>query len=242
MQSSIRPHDRFALRIDRIGREGAPVVQIDNFVHNADELVADACAQAPFHPVGSFYPGLRSAVPMPYPLAVYQFLKGVIADIFGLPGLDVVDSRCNFCLITKRAAEVGVRQRIPHCDSPDLNVIVVLHYLFDRPFGGTSFYRHRRTGFEMVTAERKPTYETSLADELRQGEPDHYIAGDSPHFERIAAYEPAYNRALIYRSASLHTADVGADFTYDADPRRGRLTANCSFLFGPQAVISLARR
>jgi hypothetical protein len=242
MQTSIRPHDRFQLRVDRIGREGAPVVLIDNFIQNVDELVADAVAQAPFHPVGSFYPGLRTAVPMPYPLAVYQLLRGIIPEIFGLQGLDVVDSRCNFCLITKPAAEVGVRQRIPHCDAPELSVIVVLHYLFEQPFGGTSFYRHRQTGFEMVTADRKPHYEHILADQLKRHAPTDYIEGDSPLYECIAAYPAAYNRALIYRSASLHTANVGADFSYSADPARGRLTANSSLLYGQQPSLSLVRR
>ena len=238
MQSSIRPHDRFALHIERMGREGAPLVVIDNFIQNVDELAADA-VEAGFHPVGSYYPGLRTPVPMPYPLAAYQFTKNVIADVFGLAGKDVIDSRCNFCLITKRADEVGVRQRIPHCDSPDTNVIVVLHYLFKEAYGGTSFYRHRQTGFEMVTADRKEAYEAMLAKELAAGEPQHYIEGDSTLYERIACVPAAYNRAVIYRSASLHTADVGADFSYDPSPKTGRLTANSSFLFGYQAVIAL---
>jgi len=240
MQSSIRPHDRFALNIRRIGNEEAPLVVIDNFIQNPEELAADA-ADADFHPVGSYYPGLRTSVPMPYPLAVYQFTRHVIADVFGLAGKDVIDSRCNFCLITKRADEVGVRQRIPHCDSPDTNVIVVLHYLFHAPFGGTSFYRHRQTGFEMVTAERKDAYEACLAEELAASELKDYIEGDSPLYERIAAVPAAYNRAVIYRSASLHTADVGAGFTYDPSPKTGRLTANSSFLFGYQAVVALRK-
>ena len=239
MRNVLRPHDRFQLRIDRLGQDRAPVVMIDNFIQNAEELVEDAVQQGRFRPVGSFYPGLRAPVPMPYPLAVYQLLRGVITEIFDLAERDVIDSRCNFCLITKRAAEVGVRQRIPHCDSPDLNVIVVLHYLFAQPFGGTSFYRHRRTGFELVTSDRKPSYESHLAEELAAAPPQDYIDGDSPSFERLQAYPAQYNRALIYRSASLHTADVGADFSYDANPQSGRLTANSSFLFGHQAVVAL---
>jgi hypothetical protein len=242
MQTTIRPHEHFHLSVERLGREGAPVVVIDNFIANAAELVDDAVKQAPFHPVGSFYPGLRSPVPMPYPLAVYQLLRLVIGDVFALGGQDVVDSRCNFCLVTKPAAEVEVRQRIPHCDSPDLNVIVVLHYLFDNPYGGTSFYRHRQTGFEMVTAERKPAYEQKVAEELSRHQPQDYINGDTDFYERLASFPARFNRALIYRSASLHSADLGGALSYGDHPAQGRLTANMSFLFGPQAVISLRRR
>lgn len=238
MQSSIRPHDQFRLQISPIGIEAAPIAIIDNFIHNVEELVADA-AQARFQPVGSFYPGLRCAVPMPYPLAVYQFLRGIIGEIFGLGGLDVIDSRCNFCLITQKPQEVGLRQLIPHCDSPDPNVIVVLHYLFQGGFGGTSFYRHRRTGFEMVTASRKSAYEACLKEELATNPPRDYIEDDSPLYQRIAQVPAQFNRAVIYRSASLHMAHIGADFPYHPDPARGRLTANSSFLFGHQAEIRL---
>ena len=42
MRNVLRPHDRFQLRIDRLGQDRAPVVMIDNFIQNAEELVEDA--------------------------------------------------------------------------------------------------------------------------------------------------------------------------------------------------------
>jgi hypothetical protein len=50
-------------------------------------------------------------------------------------------------------------------------------------------------------------------------------------FERIASYEAVFNRALIYRSACLHSGDVVSGAPIVADPRNGRLTANSIFLF-----------
>jgi len=36
--------------------------------------------------------------------------------------------------------------------------LACVHYLFKQNHGGTAFYRHRRTGFEVVTQERKAEY------------------------------------------------------------------------------------
>jgi hypothetical protein len=36
---------------------------------------------------------------------------------------------------------------------------------------------------------------------------------------------------LIYRSISLHSANIAQDFAFDNDPRRGRLTANTFFFY-----------
>jgi len=240
MLNSIRPHQHIEVRIDHIGFDRSPVVVVDHILQHPEELAADAAAQ-PFAPTGRWYPGLRSPVPLPYPLALLQMLREVIDQAFGLEGQAVLDSRCNYCLITRRAHEVAVRQRIPHCDTSDTSVIAVLHYLFRGDYGGTSFYRHRQTGFEMVTPERQPLYEQKLGEELAQGEPQDYLEGDSSLFQRIADCPAAYNRALIYRSASLHKADIGPDFSFSSDPRLGRLTANSSFLFGDPAALAIRR-
>ena len=61
--------------------------------------------------------------------------------------------------------------------------------------------------------------------------PVEYINGDTPEFERIACFEAAPNRVLVYRSVSLHSADIPSDFGFDASPRTGRLTANTFFFF-----------
>lgn len=241
MKTSIRPHDQFRLKIDRIGHLASPVVVIDNFIQNAEELRQETIAEAQFRPVAPPYPGLRAPVPLPYPLSLYQLLRGVIGDVFGLAGKEAVDSQCTFALVTRRAAEMPVRQRVPHSDSVHPDVIVVLHYLFHGAFGGTSFYRHRKSGIEVVSAENKPAYEKLLAEELDRQPPKEYIDGDTDLFERIACYPALFNRALIYRSANLHNADIGENFTYDPSPDSGRLTVNTSLLFGQQAVISLRR-
>jgi len=50
------------------------------------------------------------------------------------------------------------------------------------------------------------------------GEPQGYICGDSPMFERIADYEPVFNRMLVYRSRNLHAASLQPGFAGSGDP------------------------
>ena len=59
--------------------------------------------------------------------------------------------------------------------------------------------------------------------------PAQYVNGDTPLFERSARYEAAFDRAIVYPGASLHSGDIPPGFVPDADPRTGRLTVN-SFL------------
>ena len=56
-----------------------------------------------------------------------------------------------------------------------------------------------------------------------------YIAGDTPVFERIALHQGRFNRAILYRSNTLHCAHLPDTLSFDPDPETGRLTVN-SFL------------
>jgi hypothetical protein len=85
-----------------------------------------------------------------------------------------------------------------------------------------------------VDAERFPAFQAALsAGVAANGLPEPaYIAGDTPLYEQIASYAAKPNRALIYRSHSLHCAAIPAGTELPADPVRGRLSIN-SFLFDP---------
>jgi hypothetical protein len=233
----IRPflHKDFRMRVDHIGTQQAPVIVIDNFLLDAEQIVEHAATSAHFDPAAALYPGVHAVVPSPYPMFVHFFTRTVIPEVFGLGDRDVVDCRCTFSMVTTRPGQVGVRQLIPHTDFLDPNHIVVLHYLFAGPHGGTAFYRHRATGYEGAGVEERDRYEAMLKGELAAHPPRDFIHGSTPIFEQIASYEPAFNRAIIYRSTSLHAASIAPGFTYDPDPRKGRLTANTMFYYADQA-------
>ncbi len=215
--------------VERIGAEGEPVVVIDNFSPCPEQLVEDAAALT-FSTRGQYYPGVRAPVTPRYFEGLAAILAPVARDVFGYRNrLEV--SGALYSLAATSPGELALPQRIPHFDGVAEGMIAIIHYLTPDAMGGTSFYRHRSTGFETVNAARHRAYLDALqADFAAHGEPaPGYIAGDTPVFERIATFEPAWNRALIYRSSLLHCAAIAEDTPLSTDPAKGRLTV-ASFL------------
>jgi hypothetical protein len=117
-------------------------------------------------------------------------------------------------------------QRIPHFDSVDKNGLATVHYLFKSDLGGTSFYRHRKTGFEFIDENRTFDYYSSLESE-NDGENmpgSGYIDGDTALFERIAEQKGVFNRLIVYRRNSLHSGSISKNFILDPNPLSGRLS------------------
>jgi Family of unknown function (DUF6445) len=216
--------------IERVGREGTPVVVIDDFVPRPKLLENDA-AMLGFAPMGVHYPGVRAVVP---PVLVRRFvepLTPLIAQVFGVRDYAVVDAL--YSLVTTPPEALAPIQRLPHFDGVEPERLALLHFLGGALGSGTAFYRHRATGFETVTAARLPDYERELECEVTaSGIPQAaYIDGDSDLFEQIALFEARYNRAILYPSNALHCARIPEDQTFSADPAIGRLTVN-TFLMG----------
>ncbi len=226
-------HGRFRSHVVRIGKEGAPVLVIDDFLGNPQLLIDHAASQASFVPGDAAYPGLRAAIPEIYSFALRTFLGELICKPFDLGDSAVVGGACGYALVTTPPGRLQLVQRMPHFDSTNPRQIAILHYLCPAEHGGTSFYRHRRTGYEMINRQRIAGYTASVKEELRmQGPPPaRYIDGDDSMFERTAEFEAAFNRVLVYRSVNLHSAAIRPDFRFDADPRSGRLTVNTLFVY-----------
>jgi hypothetical protein len=227
-------HPGCASALMRVGHEGAPVIVIDNFLKHPDAVVEYAARCSTFEGVSdTYYPGVRALLPAIYCFAVRAFLGELVADTFDLRRSAIIGELGHLSLVTTRPADLSVLQRMPHIDSPSPKQIAVLHYLCESVKCGTSFYRHRRSGFESIDLSRAQTYRRAIAEDLnRHGAPPaRYLCGDDAMFDRIGGFEAAFNRVLIYRSNCLHSADISADFHFDADPRTGRLTANTFFYY-----------
>lgn len=220
-----------SVRIERIGREAQPVVVIDDFVADPDQLRAAAEALQ-YQVLGRHYPGLRAEVTASDVAAYLAPVQPLIADTFGFRGGAAVVS-AGYSIVTTPPVELTPIQRLPHFDGFEPERVALLHYLNGAEQGGTAFYRHRSTGYETITADRHATYDAALhRDVARHGLPDAaYISGDTPIYEQIARFEARPNRALIYRGNLLHCADLPADLDFTPDPRRARLTVN-TFLIG----------
>jgi len=234
LSGQLRLHERCLSTCERVGAERLPVIIVDNFLSNPEVLVEYAAQYCAFEGVSdTFYPGTRAPIPPIYSFALRAFLGEAIGAAFGLAGSRVTGELSHFSLVTTAPENLNVLQRMPHFDSPNPKQLAVLHYLCGPEHGGTSFYRHRRTGFEFVDASRSGVYADAVKVDLAAlgSPPPQYICGDDAMYERIASFDAAFNRVLIYRSIDLHSADIRPGFPFIADPRSGRLTANTFFYY-----------
>jgi hypothetical protein len=216
-----------------IGAERAPLLVIDQFVQNAEDLVQAAVAQK-YAPPTRYFPGIRAAAPAAYQQLLIARMKNMLADVFGLPPATPRLAMCHYSIVTTPADQLGVVQRIPHIDSLARNGLATIHYLFKKNLGGTAFYRHRKTGFETIDESRSAAYFQSLnAENDGPNMPGPgYINGDTALFEQIAKQEGLFNRMLVYRRNSLHSGCIAPDFVPDPNPLTGRLSIN-SFIDWP---------
>jgi hypothetical protein len=212
-------------RVDYVGNERAPVIVIEDAWPSAHALVDLAAQRRDYDARSLYYPGVRSAAPPEYAKAIVANLTDLIRSTFALSDeLIITDS--TFSLLVTPPEKLVPFQRVPHFDSVDQNRIALLHYLCD--LGGTSFYRHRSTGLEIITAGIQEQYIRTVNAEVKAKgmPPAQYVDGDTELFERIAKYDAAFNRALVYRGSMLHSVNVSPGFVPDANPRTGRLTLN----------------
>ena len=226
------PDQRMRSTSGTIGAEQEPILLVDNMLSNPEALLrsADDATFAPaFTPAGG-YPGLRAAVPRAYTDAMIRTLMGPIQETFGLGPVQASKVECTFSIVTLPPDRLAPPQRAPHVDSTDRHQFAILHYLSKPDFGGTAFYRHRATGFETITSDRKDRF---LAARAEEGWAPGYVADGEPWFEQTVEVDAAFNRVIIYRSNILHSGRILLPDRLSPDPRLGRLTANIFVTFSP---------
>lgn len=224
---NIKSHPDIRLQKLVIGREQAPLVVIDNLLANPDELV-DIAATKPFGNVDTYYPGVRSKVPLTYQRFIIETFRDVFSGYFGLSEVGLRFTACHFSMVTLPPEKLVYLQRIPHIDSMSSDELAFIHYLFKSDQGGTAFYRHRATGYEYVDLARKTEYWRVVEAEMAGANPadSAYINGDTPLYEQVGTQEGVFNRMLVYRRNSLHSASLARSFVPDPNPRTGRLSIN----------------
>lgn len=223
----LRLHPQLRIQKLTIGNERAPLIVIDDFIAEPEKLIRRA-ASRPFTPQGAYYPGIRAEAPLGYQLLFERDLRSMLFEYFELEGRAFKFTMCHYSLVTMSPDKLSFLQRIPHIDSVNRNGLASVHYLFRGNQGGTGFYRHRKTGFEYVDESRRDVYFKTLEEENKgpHAPAAGYIDGDTPLFERIGEQEGVFNRILIYRRNSLHSASLGKAFVPDPNPLTGRLSIN----------------
>jgi hypothetical protein len=222
-----------------LGREGEPLLLIDNLLADAEALV-DQAARKHYGDVVTYYPGVRAKAPLLFQHFILDKFRGLIGEFFGLQPASLRFTDCHFSIVTTPPDKLAYLQRIPHSDSALRTELAMVHYLFKRDLGGTAFYRHRKTGFEYIDLHRRATY-LEIIEQEKNG-PDSpasgYINGSTALYEQISAQDGVFNRLLMYRRPSLHSGSIAPDFLPEPDPRKGRLSIN-GFLTGNAAIPGL---
>lgn len=212
------------ITIRRVGYEKQPVAVIEGF-HPDPAALRRLARDVAFGPGANHYPGVRADLSPDYFTEIAPALNASLSKAFGHVGeTQLIDA--SYSIVTTPPNCLTVPQRLPHMDAVDLRRIALVHYLSPEDRNGTAFFRHRSTGFETVDQARSPIYLGQLNAELRHGGvPDpSYVAGSTRLFEQIDRIEARYNRALVYRSALLHSGAIAPDAALSADPACGRLT------------------
>jgi hypothetical protein len=213
------------VRIDHVGSLHAPVIVVEDVWPDPQALLDEAARRTDYTPRSLYYPGVRSNAAPEYARSIVASLKDVITSTFQLTD-ELVITDSTFSITATPADKLVPFQRVPHFDSVDQNRIALLHYLCDQ--GGTSFYRHRSSGVEIVTADVQEEYISRVNAEVKEHgmPPAQYVEGTTSLFERTAKYDAVFNRALIYRGSMLHSVNVPPGFVPDLNPRTARLTLN----------------
>lgn len=211
--------------IKYVGHSGEPVVIIDDFHPDLDALRA-AAVNAPFARHAEFYPGVQAPADPVHLQSVAHCLTEAFQEIFSVQrGVSLV--QCSYSLVTTKDRELSPIQRLPHVDTLDPGRFALLHYLAGVEQGGTAFYRHRATELSVLSERNYDTYKKALEDE---GLPKAgYMRGSDDRFEMIAHVEAKPNRAILYRSALLHSGLIPKDAALSSKPALGRLTLNSFF-------------
>jgi Family of unknown function (DUF6445) len=212
-----------------VGKEQEPIVIVDDLLLQPEAVIHYAETGCGFKKeTKDFYPGIRKPLAPAYAENVYRHLMHSFWTVFSSNvevNIKLLSSVLS--LTTTQPRELRPIQSVPHFDSFITNNIAGVHYLCGDKFGGTSFYRHRTTGFESMNAQRIHEYAKILKAEVMQTSTNtfDYINGDTLLFERTTKIDAKFNRAIFYRGNIFHSANVNPEYLNE-NPRKGRLTAN----------------
>jgi hypothetical protein len=220
-------NDNAQIRLSHIGRRQIAVGMIDDVLCDPEGVAAAGFAATYAQDRSNLYPGIRAPMPESFSMGLRAWLTPILRRNGMLESDRVIQRDTSFfSVVTTASKDLLPIQCIPHYDSADPNLLAVVLYLCDAGHSGTSFYRHRRTGYEEITAENQKNYHIALDHDLRSfGAPRReYANGDSLLFEVIYANELRFNSAMVYPGRVLHAASIAGQFVPPQDQSEWRLT------------------
>ncbi|MFL6604921.1 MAG: DUF6445 family protein [Steroidobacteraceae bacterium] len=228
----------------RVGNDPVTVIVADNVLLHPHWLAEFALAHEFGPDAGNLYPGVRARLPPEFSPPFRSWLTRTLhaTGVLEASG-HIQDDASFFSIVDKNRADLLPLQRIPHYDCTDPGAFAAVIYLFERAHSGTSFYRHRATGYEAITPDNVANYRTALNHEMKTRGPParQYMNGSNAMFERLHSVDSVFNRIVIYRGNVLHAADIDGRLLEGAETSRWRLTVS-SFIRSASPADSTARR
>lgn len=236
--NALQLHPQINNLVLKVGDEKTPVIIIDNFLGNMEDFFNSVCAHTDFDAEKqTYYPGLRARIGEDYCRLVINTVGKHLFKVFSVP----VNHRlfldgAYYSLVATPPEQLLPAQCRPHCDTTLSHYLAIMQYLSPGEHGGTGFFKHKPTGFERVTAERKEQYSQSVMafDQEHGNPPQSYITASNDQFELVGSVDYRPNRMIIYPGNLLHSGLINPATDIDKNPRTGRLTANIFVNFLPR--------
>ncbi|MGB0343028.1 MAG: DUF6445 family protein [Parvibaculales bacterium] len=229
-------------QVQNVGNSKTPVLVFDDFHENCAEIADYAVNKADFTNAPSdAFPGYKAALPQDLTL---DMLRAVLPDIYTHYAVPR-DLRINvisafFGLVSDPDDTLDATQSRPHYDHALPCSFAILHYVNPGQFGGTGFFRHMPSGFELITGDNQKDYHRSVDGFLSEhGLPQGYDMTQQDHYKLLDAVDYHTNRLLIYPSGLLHSGLINPPEDLSPDPALGRLTSSIFINFyAPDAAAS----
>lgn len=230
----MRINPKASIDIQNIGNEKTPIVIIDDILADCSGLIEIAVNETAFKMINSsMYPGVRAILPKEYVMLILRAVAAPLYKIYGVPQ----EKRLRpfgtyFSLVSIPQVELHTLQKVPHFDSAEPLYFAMTHYLDPKPHGGTGFFRHKSTGYERITDERKDGYLKWLQQKNDSSNGDNtngsrgYVCQTNGDYELFHAVDYRPNRLVLYPGSILHSGLINGDSDISSDPATGRLTAN----------------
>jgi Family of unknown function (DUF6445) len=211
----------------RVGKSPIAVTVADDVLLHPQRLAEFGLGHEFVEDDGNLYPGVRARLPAEFSRPFRAWLTRTLHRTGVLEESGYIhDDASFFSIVNRSRANLLPLQRIPHYDCTDPGVFAAVIYLFDRANSGTSFYRHRTTGYEIINDANEGNYKTALNRNMKTLGPParEYTNGSSALFERMHSVESAFNRMVIYSANALHAADIDGSLFDSKEDSQWRLT------------------
>jgi hypothetical protein len=223
-------------RAQTVGGEATRVLIIDDLAANVESIYEYARNRCKFsQESGTYYPGVRAPLPEAYSSTLKSVADRCIRSHYAIEAeLKASSFAALFSIVTTPEEQLTPLQRIPHVDRHEQHVYAVMHYLSPGKFGGTGFFRHKPTGFERISTERREEYLAAVNAFIDQhGQPAaDYIRATTDQYELIGSVEYRPNRLVVYPGNLLHSGLIDPATDIYRGKGLARLTGNILLNYG----------